>query len=145
MNRYAPGLREGLALEEALADVPDGEQGDLVRELLSHLSQWRLLTRDTGRLVGALRSNLPELLEDPSRKIGILTVLDNMETLPARSVYCPSHTANRFPRGATSGGRHSLSRWKRCKRCSITSDIPSSQRLGVHKRFSSWIGRRRIP
>ena len=75
------GLREGVALEAALVDSPDELQGDQVREMLAHLSQWRLLTRDMARLIVALRSDLPRLLEDPSREAGVVTVLNNMETL----------------------------------------------------------------
>ena len=75
------GLREGLALEEALAESPDGLHGDQVRELLTHLSQWRLITRDTARLIGALRNDLPLLLEDLGREAAVVGVLDTMETL----------------------------------------------------------------
>ena len=78
---YVLGLREGVPLEAALVDSPDELQGDQVRELLAHLSQWRLLTRDMARLIVALRSDLPRLLEDPSREAGVVTVLNNMETL----------------------------------------------------------------
>ena len=85
------GLREGLALEEALADSPDGLLGDQVRELLAHLSQWRLLTRDTARLIEALRNDLPRLLEDRSREPAVVTVLDTMETL-LREVSNSPHT-----------------------------------------------------
>ena len=75
------GLRQGLALEAALTETPDGTEGDQVRELLAYLSQWRLLTRDTGRLITALRRELPGLLEDSERTIGVLTVLQTMEDL----------------------------------------------------------------
>ena len=85
------GLREGLALEEALADSPDGLLGDQVRELLAHLSQWRLLTRDTAKLIEALRNDLPRLLEDPSRKAAVGTILETMETL-LREVSNAPHT-----------------------------------------------------
>ena len=85
------GLREGLTLEAALADTPDGAQGDQVRELLAKLSQWRLLTRDTGRLIIALNNDLPRLLEDPDRKSGLLTVIGTMETL-LREVSNAPHT-----------------------------------------------------
>ena len=85
------GSREGLTLEAALADAPDGVQGDQVRELLSNLSQWRLLTRDTGRLITALNDDLPRLQEDPGRGAGMLTVLETMEAL-LREVSNSSHT-----------------------------------------------------
>ena len=75
------GLREGLPLEAALADTPDGEQGDQVRELLSYLSQWRLLSRDTGRLIESLSNDLPDLFEDSDRASGALIILQTMETL----------------------------------------------------------------
>ena len=76
------GLRKGLPLEAALADfTPDGEQGDQVRELLAYLSQWRLLSRDTWRLIASLSNDLPGLFEDSDRAFGALTVLQTMETL----------------------------------------------------------------
>ena len=75
------GLREGLPLEVALADTPDGEQGDQVRDLLTYLSQWRLLSRDTGRLIASLCNDLPGLFEDSDRASGALKVLQTMETL----------------------------------------------------------------
>lgn len=75
------GLREGLALEEALADTPEGLQGDQVRRFLAHLSQWRLLSRDTARLILALRNDLPRLLEDPSSETRVVMILDKMEGL----------------------------------------------------------------
>ena len=85
------GLREGLPLEAALADTPDGEQGDQVRELLAYLSQWRLLSRDTGRLIASLSNDLPGLFEDSDRVSGALTVLQTMETL-LREVSNAPHT-----------------------------------------------------
>ena len=85
------GLREGLGLEEALANNPDGLQGDLVRELLAHLSQWRLLTRDTAKLVVALRNDLPKLLEDPSKEAAIVSVMNTMDSL-LREVSNAPHT-----------------------------------------------------
>ena len=75
------GLREGLPLEAALADAPEGEQGDQVRELLAYLSQWRLLSRDTGRLIASLSDDLPGLFEDPVGASGAMTVLQTMGTL----------------------------------------------------------------
>ena len=85
------GLHEGLALEAALAGTPDGVQGDQVRELLANLSQWRLLTRDTARLITALNDDLPRLLEDSGREPGVLTVLGTMATL-LREVSNAPHT-----------------------------------------------------
>lgn len=75
------GLREGLALETALADTIEDPQGDEIRELLAYLSQWRLLSRDTGRLIAALSIDLPRMLEDSDKSDGMLTVLQTMETL----------------------------------------------------------------
>ena len=75
------GLREGLPLEAALADTPDGVQGDQVRELLAYVSQWRLLSRDTGKLIASLRNDIPGLFEDADRASGGLTVIRTMETL----------------------------------------------------------------
>ena len=75
------GLREGLALEAALADTSDGFEGEQLRLILANLSQWRLLMRDTARLIQALRADVPPLLEDPQRKDGILEVLETMETV----------------------------------------------------------------
>ena len=85
------GLREGLPLEAALADTPDGEQGDQVRELLACLSQWRLLSRDTGRLIASLSNDLPSLFEDSDKASGALMVLRTMETL-LREVSNAPHT-----------------------------------------------------
>ena len=85
------GLRKGLPLEAALADTPDGEQGDQVRELLACLSQWRLLSRDTGRLIASLRNDLPNLFEDSDKASGALMVLRTMETL-LREVSNAPHT-----------------------------------------------------
>ena len=75
------GLREGLSLESALADTPDGDQGDQIRELLAYLSQWRLLSRDTRRLITSLSNDLPDMVEDPVRASNVLGVLRTMETL----------------------------------------------------------------
>ena len=75
------GLREGLALEAALAESPDGGEGDLMRELLANLGQWRLLTRDTARLITSLSNDLPRLLEDSEREAGVLAVVRAMEGL----------------------------------------------------------------
>ena len=85
------GLREGVPLEVALADTPDAARGDQIRELLAHLSQWRLLSRDTGRLITSLSNDLPRLLEDSDRAAGVLTVLQAMETL-LREVSNATHT-----------------------------------------------------
>ena len=85
------GLRKGLSLEAALADTPDGEQGDQVRELLAYLSQWRLLSRDTGRLIVSLSHDLPSLFEDSDRAVGALSVLQTMEKL-LREVSNAPHT-----------------------------------------------------
>ena len=85
------GLREGLPLEAALADTPDGEQGEQVRELLACLSQWRLLSRDTGRLIASLSNDLPGLFEDSDKASGALTVLRTMESL-LREVSNAPHT-----------------------------------------------------
>lgn len=75
------GLREGLPLETALADTPEGTMGDQVRELLAYLSQWRLLSRDTGRLIESLSNDLPSLLEDSDRAPGVMTILETLEKL----------------------------------------------------------------
>ena len=91
MNPYARACVKGLHLRKQLADSPDGLLGDQVRELLAHLSQWRLLTRDTARLIEALRNDLPRLLEDRSREPAVVTVLDTMETL-LREVSNSPHT-----------------------------------------------------
>ncbi len=85
------GLREGLPLEVALADTPDGEQGDKVRELLAYLSQWRLLSRDTGRLIASLSNKLPSLFEDSDRAVSAQSVLQSMEAL-LRQVSNTPHT-----------------------------------------------------
>ena len=75
------GLRDGLPLEAALADTPDGLEGDQLRFVLANLSRWRLLMRDTARLIQALRADVPPLLEDSQRVEGILEVLETMETV----------------------------------------------------------------
>ena len=85
------GLREGLALEAALADTPDDARGDEVRELLGCLSNWRLLTRDTNRLIADIRLGLPQLLEEPDKESRTLAVLENMEVL-LREVSNAPHT-----------------------------------------------------
>ena len=85
------GLREGLPLETALADTPTGALGDQVQELLAHLSQWRLLSRDTGRLISSLTNDLSGLLEDSDRATGVVTVLQTMEKL-LREVSNAPHT-----------------------------------------------------
>ena len=75
------GLRQGLALEDAVTDITNGVLGDPIRDLLSHLYQWRLLARDTARLISALRNDLPGLLEASAKEAAILTVLGNMQEL----------------------------------------------------------------
>ena len=85
------GLREGLSLEAALGDTPDGDQGDQVQQLLAYLSQWRLLSRDTGRLITSLSRELPSLFEDSDRAAGALSVLQTLETLLSQISNAP-HT-----------------------------------------------------
>ncbi len=75
------GVRQGLALEAALAEAPDDAQGDQVRELLVKIIGWRLLVRDTARLIQALKVDVPRLLDDQHRKGGLLAALDTMEEL----------------------------------------------------------------
>ena len=143
------GLREGLTLEAALADTPDGAQGDQVRELLANLSQWRLLTRDAGRLIAALNSDLPHLLEDPDRKIRLLAVISNMETL-LREVSNAPHTRladflaglpvvvnNRSHNGTTESGAVSLLTFHQAKGLEFTSVFLSGLVDGVFPDFRS--------
>ena len=75
------GLRAGLPLEVALADTAVELEGDQLRLMLENISRWRLLMRDTARLIQALRADVPPLLEDTQREEGIVEVLETMETV----------------------------------------------------------------
>ncbi len=140
------GLREGLPLETALAEIPEELKGDQVRQLLGTISQWRLLTRNTSMLISSLRNDLPNLAEDSYKEHGIEQALTTMETLLHETSNTPHTRLTDFlaslpvivgARGKTPGGAVSVLTFHQAKGLEFTSVFIVGMADGVFPDFRS--------
>lgn len=78
------GRERGVGSEAALAGELNGEEGNLLRELVERVAHWRLLTQDTHRLLRELQDGLPNLLpaaDEDSSAEEVRRVIDHLEEL----------------------------------------------------------------
>lgn len=76
---------DAIGVEAALAGEPTSEDAASLHTLVEHVARWRLLARDTGGLLAALRAELPPLVSagddgDGSRE-EVVRVLEELERL----------------------------------------------------------------
>ncbi len=76
---------KAIGVEAALAGEAPSENGARLRALVEHIARWRLLIRDTHRLLVVLREELPRFLpdsqEDGTSRQEVLRILDELERL----------------------------------------------------------------
>jgi DNA helicase-2/ATP-dependent DNA helicase PcrA len=74
-----------ISVEAALAGEPSCENDQTLRTLVEHVARWRLLIRDTHRLLAALRAELPGLFpaspDDGNSREEAVRILDELEQL----------------------------------------------------------------
>jgi DNA helicase-2/ATP-dependent DNA helicase PcrA len=88
-NAFEDAIRtareKAISVEAALAGEPPSENGHTLRTLVEHVTRWRLLIRDTHRLLAVLRAELPGLFpdspDDEDSRGEAARILDELEHL----------------------------------------------------------------